>query len=428
MKYINTKHDQGENPVSFRQAAINGLAKGGGLYMPEHIPSLPQEIIEALGSLNKLELAYEIMSRLVGDSLGEVELKRILTETLAFDIPVKRIHGNINVLELFHGPTLAFKDVGARFMSRCLGAFRTEDKVHVLVATSGDTGSAVAHGFHGVEGVEVTILFPKGKVSAFQEYQMSSLGDNIEAIEIDGAFDDCQSLVKQAFQDAALNNEMSLSSANSINVARLLPQSLYYAMAYQQMLAEGKADKIAISVPSGNYGNITAGMIAMKMGIPIHRFIAANNANDAVYRYMQSGLYEPKKTVSTYSNAMDVGAPNNFDRILHLYNHDYDMLQQCLSAYRYSDEETIQKMKQYQAEYNYLLDPHGAVGVMALEDSLKEDEHGIFLATAHPKKFEKAVKLAVPTFEMDEVDLSNCHKVVMDKDYAQFKSHLLAKC
>lgn len=423
MQYINTKASAQEAAISFRQATINGLAAEGGLYMPANIPQLDKEWLAHFAEHDDLDIAYTIMSALVGDSLSASALRRILQETLSFDLPVIHVRDNIHVLELFHGPTLAFKDVGARFMSRCLSEFRSSDTVYVLVATSGDTGSAVAHGFHGVAGVEVSILFPKGMVSPFQQYQMTSLGDNIQAIEVDGTFDDCQALVKQAFRDESLS-DMSLSSANSINVARLLPQSLYYALAYKQMLLQNKQDKLVISVPSGNYGNITAGLILKHMGVPIHRFVAANNANDAVYRYLQSGQYAPQNTIATYSNAMDVGAPNNFVRIQHLYDHSYEAIRRDLSAHRYDDQATLEAMTRYYNEHDYLLDPHGSVGIMALEASLQPDEQGIFLATAHPSKFETAVKLAVPSFQMDSVDLTDCSKLEMAADYADFWEYL----
>ena len=361
------------------------------------------------------------MRQLIGtESLSDSELKQIVTETLAFDIPVVDLGHRVNVLELFHGPTLAFKDVGARFMSRCLGQFSNEDEVNVLVATSGDTGSAVASGFFGVEGVKVTILFPKGKVSKFQEYQMSSLGHNIIAVEVDGTFDDCQSLVKQAFQDIELNKKYSLSSANSINVARLLPQSLYYFLAYKQMKQRGIAQEIVISVPSGNFGNITAGILAKKMGLPIKRFVAANNANDTFYQYIQTGNWQTKSSVQTISNAMDVGAPSNFDRIQYFYNYDYQTICREISSHTYSDDETLNRMKSFYLAKNYVLDPHGAVGLLALEDHLNDSEQGIFLATAHPKKFESVVVQAIPDYPTELIDLNGCKKSLITNNYEAF--------
>jgi len=419
MIYSNTK-DTSE-VVSFRQATLNGLASQGGLYVPKSIPALETEWIDNIENYSDHDIGFHVMRQLIGtESLSDSELKQIITETLAFDIPVVDLGDNVNVLELFHGPTLAFKDVGARFMSRCLRQFSNEDEVNVLVATSGDTGSAVASGFFGVEGVKVTILFPKGKVSKFQEYQMSSLGHNIIAVEVDGTFDDCQSLVKQAFQDIELNKKYSLSSANSINVARLLPQSLYYFLAYKQMKQRGIAQEIVISVPSGNFGNITAGILAKKMGLPIKRFVAANNANDTFYQYIQTGNWQTKSSVQTISNAMDVGAPSNFDRIQYFYNYDYQTICREISSHTYSDDETLKRMKSFYLAKNYVLDPHGAVGLLALEDHLNDSEQGIFLATAHPKKFESVVVQAIPDYPTELIDLNGCKKSLIANNYEAF--------
>lgn len=419
MIYINTKdiHEQ----VSFRQATINGLASQGGLYVPQSIPVLDSQWIDDIENYTDHEIGFHVMRQLIGqESLSDHQLRQIVSETLSFDIPVVELSDHVNVLELYHGPTLAFKDVGARFMSRCLGQFSNKEEVNVLVATSGDTGSAVASGFFNVTGVQVTILFPKGKVSPFQEYQMSSLGNNIKAVEVEGTFDDCQALVKKAFRDVELNKKYSLSSANSINVARLLPQSLYYFLAYKQMKQRGLHQEIVISVPSGNFGNITAGILAKKMGLPIKRFVAANNANDTFYQYIQSGNWQTKPSVQTFSNAMDVGAPSNFDRILHFYNGDYNKLSEEIKAYTYSDEDTLSQMKSYYANNDYVLDPHGAVGLLALEADLNSSEQGIFLATAHPKKFESVVKQAIPSYPIQEVDLSGCAKAIIKYDYQSF--------
>ena len=419
MIYINTK--DASEVVSFRQATLNGLASQGGLYVPKSIPVLEPEWIDNIENYSDHDIGFHIMRQLIGtESLSDSELKQIVTETLAFDIPVVDLGDRVNVLELFQGPTLAFKDVGARFMSRCLGQFKNEDEVNVLVATSGDTGSAVASGFFGVEGVKVTILFPKGKVSKFQEYQMSSLGHNIIAVEVDGTFDDCQSLVKQAFQDIELNKKYSLSSANSINVARLLPQSLYYFLAYKQMKQRGIAQEIVISVPSGNFGNITAGILAKKMGLPIKRFVAANNANDTFYQYIQTGNWQTKSSVQTISNAMDVGAPSNFDRIQYFYNYDYQTICREISSHTYSDDETLKRMKSFYLAKNYVLDPHGAVGLLALEDHLNDSEQGIFLATAHPKKFESVVVQAIPDYPTELIDLNGCKKSLIANNYEAF--------
>ena len=423
MIYINTKDPKEQ--VSFRQATINGLAANGGLYVPQNMPSIDKKWIDEIEKYSDQEIGFQVMRLLIGEeSLNDLQLQKIVDETLAFDIPVVSLSDQVNVLELYHGPTLAFKDVGARFMSRCLGQFSNEEEVNVLVATSGDTGSAVANGFFDVDGVKVTILFPKNKVSAFQEFQMSSLGRNIKAVEVDGTFDDCQALVKRAFRDETLNKKYTLSSANSINVARLLPQSLYYFLAYKQMKVNGRSEELVISVPSGNFGNITAGILAKKMGLPIKRFVAANNANDTFYQYIQTGNWETKPSVQTYSNAMDVGAPSNFDRILHFYDYDYDAIRQEISSFTYSDEETLDKMTSYYNQKEYILDPHGAVGLLALESHLRASENGIFLATAHPKKFESVVIKAIPEYPLQEVDLSNCSKAVIGNDYEAFVNQI----
>jgi len=423
MIYINTK--DADEHVSFKQATINGLAANGGLYVPQYIPNLDAEWINNIVNLSDHEIGFDVMRKLIGtDSLSDDQLKKIVSETLSFDIPVVDLGNRIHVLELFHGPTLAFKDVGARFMSRCLAQFSNAEEVNVLVATSGDTGSAVANGFYDVEGVKVTILFPKGKVSSFQEYQMSSLGKNIKAVEVDGTFDDCQALVKKAFRDKALNEKYALSSANSINVARLLPQCLYYFLAYKQMKQRDKSAEVVISVPSGNFGNITAGILAQKMGLPIKRFVAANNDNDTFYNYLQSGNWQPKPSVQTYSNAMDVGAPSNFVRILHFYNDDYSVLKNEISSFTFNDEKTLNKMKSFYIENDYTLDPHGAVGLLALQSTLAEGEQGIFLATAHPKKFESVVAKAIPNYPLQSVDLSHCRKSSIANDYKAFISEM----
>jgi threonine synthase len=421
MQFISTKNPN--EKVSFKTAVIQGLAKNKALFMPEFIPQLSKAFIDNLPHLTKTEIGIEVMRHFVSDDITLTQLEKIVEETLAFDIPTKHLTKNTYVLELFHGPTKAFKDVGARFMSRCLSHFvGQENKVTVLVATSGDTGSAVAHGFFDVPGIDVCILFPKGKVSAYQEYQMTSLGKNIKTIEIDGTFDDCQALVKEAFSDAELNEIMNLSSANSINVARLLPQIMYYFLSYKDMIQ--KTNKpLVYCVPSGNLGNITAGVIAKKMGLPIHRFIAAENANDTFVDYLETGHYKPKRTVATFSNAMDVSDPSNFERLAYLYPNRADMLE-IISGMRISDEETIEEIKTCFAETTYTLDPHGAVGKMALERLLKPEEVGVFLETAHPTKFESVVQKALPEFKPVAVDLSTCQKTSMANDYGQFKSFL----
>lgn len=424
MNYINTK-DTSE-VVSFKEATIKGLGNNKGLFVPERIPQLPESFFQEIEQKSDLEIAMEVMLPFVEGSLSKDELQAILEQTISFTLPVKEIRENVSVLELFHGPTQAFKDIGAKFMAGCLSAFQQDKKVTVLVATSGDTGSAVANGFYEVDGVEVKVLFPKGKVSAYQEKQMTGLGKNITAIEVDGVFDDCQALVKQAFSDDELNKKLNLSSANSINVARFLPQMLYYFVAYKQVKSTLNGRPWWVSVPSGNFGNLTAGLIAQKMGLPVAKFIAANNANDTFYQYQQTGEYVPKVSVATYSNAMDVGAPSNFERVQWLFNNDLSELSKSLVSDSYSDEATLAKIKSEKELSDYLLDPHGAVGLMALEAKKPEQAYGTFLATAHPQKFESVVKKALPDFPIEKVDLSNCQKLEMKNDYAEFKRLLLS--
>ncbi len=424
MYYLNTRNK--EERVSFKDATLNGLAKNGGLYVPESIPSLPPSFFDQIEELGDTEIATQVMLPFVADSLTETELRSILKETLSFPTPVVPVQKNIYCLELFHGPTQAFKDVGARFMSRCLSHFVKQDsRTTVLVATSGDTGSAVANGFANVEGIQVKILFPKGKVSKFQEYQMTSLGGNIEALEVAGTFDDCQALVKQAFNDKELNSKLQLSSANSINVARFLPQMLYYFLAYKQLRAQLKNRKWVVSVPSGNFGNLTAGLIAKRMGLPVHQFIAANNANDTFFHYLQTGNYVPKPSVSTFSNAMDVGAPSNFERIVYLYDNDHSAIKHDILSMSISDEKTIEEIQNTHQGTDYTLDPHGAVGIKALRTFLKEEEVGLFLETAHPRKFEHVVAKALPSYPIQEVDLANCSKTSIDNSYQSLLKQLL---
>ena len=416
MNYINTK-DVNEK-VSFRDATLNGLASKKGLYVPETTPTLPASFFKNITKMNDVEIAFDVMQPFVEGSLSDSSLKKIVQETLSFPLPVVNLHENIHVLELFHGPTMAFKDVGARFMARCLSEFTTPGKtVKVIVATSGDTGSAVANGFYKVEGVEVFILFPKGKISAFQEQQMTSLGENIKAIEVEGTFDDCQALAKQALNDQALKSRIQLSSANSINAARFLPQMLYYFLAYKQLHALLEGKEWIVSVPSGNFGNLTAGLNAKKMGLPVHRFIAANNANDTFYQYYLSGLYQPKPSIQTYSNAMDVGAPSNFERIMHLYNNDHKAIKKDILAATFSDEATLEQIRATHQKTEYVLDPHGAVGLLALEANLKHRQTGLFLATAHPRKFEAVVKKAIPGYPMNKVNSDSGFKTKIKNEY-----------
>lgn len=392
MKYYSTNH---KSPVvSFKEATIKGQAPDKGLYFPETIPVLPEELIKNINDFSKEEIAYRVIAPYVGDAIPKHELQRIVSETVNFDIPLVKINDAISSLELYHGPTLAFKDTGARFMSRCLGYFvkGSDKKVTVLVATSGDTGGAVANGFYDVEGVDVVILYPSGKVSSVQEKQLTTLGKNIHALEVSGTFDDCQQMVKQAFADEELNKQIFLTSANSINVARWLPQQFYYFFAYKQWAEKEKPP--VICVPSGNFGNICAGILAHVSGLPVQHFIAACNANDTVPVFMQTQEYKPKKAVATISNAMDVGNPSNFVRILQIFNNEFVNLEKVLSSVSISDDETRETIRSVYKDQQYLLDPHGAVGYLALHRYLNRhpQQKGIILETAHPVKFYDVVE------------------------------------
>ena len=384
--------------ATLEEAVVRGLATDKGLYMPERIKPLPQEFFDGIAEMSFQEIAYQVADAFFGEDIPAEALKHIVYDTLAFDVPVVHVDGNIYSLELYHGPTLAFKDVGARFMARVLGWFIQNEKkemVNVLVATSGDTGSAVANGFLGVEGIHVYVLYPKGKVSAIQEVQFTTLGQNITALEVDGVFDDCQRLVKSAFMDEELNGHMRLTSANSINVARFLPQAFYYFYAYAQMKREGKADELVICVPSGNFGNLCAGLFAQRMGLPIKRFVAANNDNDIFYQYLQTGDYAPRPSVQTIANAMDVGDPSNFARIIDLYAHSHEEICSRISGATYSDEQIADTVAEVYKRTGYLLDPHGACGYRALAEGLQEGEQGVFLETAHPAKFRDTVEAII---------------------------------
>jgi len=392
MKYFSTNHN---SPiVSFKEATIQGQAPDKGLYFPEQIPFLPKGLIENIHEYSNEEIAYQVIKPYIGDVIPDDELRRIVNETVNFDIPLVKVTDSIYSLELYHGPTLAFKDIGARFMSRCLGYFveNQQKRVTVLVATSGDTGGAVANGFYDVEGVDVVILYPSGKVSSVQEKQLTSLGKNIHALEVSGTFDDCQQMVKQAFTDEDLNKKLFLTSANSINVARWLPQQFYYFFAYKQWI--DKANPPVISVPSGNFGNVCAGILAHISGLPVKHFLAACNANNVVPIFMQTEKYEPKNAVATISNAMDVGNPSNFVRILELFSHQFPDLQKVLSSSSSTDEETKTILKSVYQNNHYLLDPHGAVGYLALQQYLQSHplQKGIVLETAHPVKFYDVVE------------------------------------
>ena len=420
--------------ATLEKAVVKGLAEDRGLYMPEQIRQLPKEFFDNIQEMSFQELSYRVADAFFGEDVDAESLKRIVYDTLSFDCPVKRVTDNIYSLELFHGPTLAFKDVGARFMARLLQYFIKKEgetkEVNVLVATSGDTGSAVANGFLGVEGIHVYVLYPKGKVSPIQECQFTTLGKNITAIEVDGVFDDCQALVKSAFMDEELNNHMKLTSANSINVARFLPQSFYYFNAYARMKALGLADNLVMCVPSGNFGNICSALFGRKMGLPVKRFIAANNANDIFYNYLQTGKYEPKASIQTLANAMDVGDPSNFARIYDLHNGSHEAITEYISGATYKDEQIRATMQQCYNETGYTLDPHGACGYQALKDLLNDGEVGVFCETAHPAKFkEKVDEIIGIDVEIPErlADFMKGTKqsVPLGKDFAGFKKFLM---
>ena len=437
MNYYSTnKQVQG---VSLSDAVIKGLAEDRGLFMPDQIPVIPARFYDNIHMMSFQDMAYTAAYMLFGDDVHANMLKMIVNDTLNFDVPLVKVEENIYSLELFHGPTLAFKDVGARFMSRMLSYFiqRTDDRqnmVNVLVATSGDTGSAVANGFLGVEGIHVYVLYPKGLVSPIQECQFTTLGQNITAIEVDGTFDDCQALVKSAFLDAELNTAMKLTSANSINVARFLPQAFYYFYAYAQLktISDAAANNMVVCVPSGNFGNITAGLFAHRMGLPVKRFIAANNRNDIFLEYLNTGKYNPRPSVATIANAMDVGDPSNFARILDLYNHSHEAVCAEISGARYTDEDIAETMQKCYRETGYLLDPHGACGYQALKDGLQPGETGVFLETAHPAKFLDTVegivgsKLEIPE-KLQVFMRGEKQSVALSKEFSVFKSFLLER-
>ena len=421
--------------ATLHEAVVKGLAGDRGLYMPETIKTLPQSFFDNIDKLSFHEIAFTVAQAFFGEDVNEEDLRKIVYDTLSFDCPVARVTDNIYSLELFHGPTLAFKDVGARFMARLLQYFIRQEgneEVNVLVATSGDTGSAVANGFLGVDGIHVYVLYPKGKVSKIQECQFTTLGKNITAVEVDGVFDDCQALVKNAFMDEELNNHMKLTSANSINVARFLPQAFYYFNAYARMKALGKADEMVVCVPSGNFGNITAALFGHRMGLPIKRFIAANNANDIFYNYLQTGKYEPKASRQTIANAMDVGDPSNFARIYDLYKGDHSAVTSLISGATYSDDMIRETMRQCYADNGYILDPHGACGYRALSEQLKAGETGVFCETAHPAKFKDTVDSIIGA----EVEIperlaafmkGEKQSVEMGKSFAEFKEYLISR-
>ena len=433
MQYYSTS---GNAPkTSLQEAVVKGLAPDKGLYMPERIPMIPKAFFNNIGEMSLQDIAYVVANTLFGDDIDSETLKEIVNETLNFDIPLVKVDDNKYSLELFHGPTLAFKDVGARFMARLLGYFNKKNgtkDVNVLVATSGDTGSAVANGFLEVPGVKVFVLYPKGKVSKIQEAQFTTLGQNITALEISGTFDDCQALVKNAFMDAELNEKLQLTSANSINVARFLPQMFYYFYAYAQLAKMGQPlDNIVVSVPSGNFGNITAGLIGKRMGLPIKRFIAANNKNDIFYQYLLSGEYNPRPSIATIANAMDVGAPSNFARILDLYGNSHDAIASEISGCTYTDEQIAETLKETYKTTGYLLDPHGAVGYRSLLEGLKENEIGVFLETAHPAKFKETVESIIEDEVAIPAKLAAFMKgtkstVKLSSSFPSFKKYLMS--
>lgn len=416
--------------TTFADAVIRGLAPDKGLYFPESITALDPSFFETIEDKTNAEIAFEAIKQFIVPEIPEAVLKTIIEETLSFEFPIVNINENISTLELFHGPTMAFKDVGARFMARCLGYFNASNtnEVTVLVATSGDTGGAVANGFLGVKGVNVVILYPSGKVSDIQEKQLTTLGQNITALEVDGVFDDCQDMVKRAFMDGELTSKMQLTSANSINIARWLPQLFYFMFAYKQL--KGKHRDIAFSIPSGNFGNICAGMVAQKLGLPVKHFIASNNANDTVVNYMETQSYTPKPSVQTISNAMDVGNPSNFIRIQELHDNNFDILKANFSSFSYTDDETREGLLELYNDFNYVADPHGAVGYLGAKTYLKNnDAHVVFLETAHPTKFLDIVEDVI----RENIDLPPQIEAVMDKEkvaiainsYEELKGFLL---
>ena len=445
MKYYSTN---GKAPIAdLQKAVVKGLAEDRGLYMPEEIKILPKVFFDNIHEMTFQQIAYNVASAFFGEDVDLDALQDIVYDTLSFDCPVVKVKDNIYALELFHGPTLAFKDVGARFMARLLRYFTRSNQntqnnqkglINVLVATSGDTGSAVANGFLGVDGIHVYVLYPKGKVSPIQECQFTTLGKNITAIEVDGVFDDCQALVKSAFMDEELNAHMKLTSANSINVARFLPQAFYYFNAYARMKAQNKADNFVMCVPSGNFGNICSALFGHATGLPVKRFIAANNANDIVYKYLQTGKYEPKASVQTLANAMDVGDPSNFARIINLYSQNgkltdeatHHRITNLISGATYNDDQIRETMRQCYAETGYILDPHGATGYQALVDGLQPGEIGVFCETAHPAKFKEKVDdiLGIDVEIPDRLAAfmkGEKQSVPMTKNFEDFKKYLM---
>ncbi|MEM7086834.1 MAG: threonine synthase [Bacteroidota bacterium] len=431
MEYFSLNHKAPK--VSFKEAVIRGLAPDRGLYFPSELTPLAPSFFENIEAMDNISIAFEAIKQFVGSDIPETNLKEILADVLSFEFPLVEVEENVMALELYHGPTLAFKDVGARFMARCLGYFNqeklTREPVTVLVATSGDTGGAVASGFYEVEGVDVVILYPSEKVSDIQEKQLTTLGKNITAIEVAGVFDDCQEMVKRAFLDEDFLGKRKLTSANSINVARWLPQMFYYFFAYKALRSQGKS--LVFSVPSGNFGNICAGMMAQRLGLPISHFVTGTNANNVVPNYLKTGAYHTKPSVATISNAMDVGAPSNFVRIQQLFDNDIDQLRQQLSGYSFSDEETRLALLKLYSECDYIADPHGAIGYLALKEFMKgvENKVGVFLETAHPVKFidviPKDISEAIKIPKKIQTILTKTKKAEKISTYSELKQLLL---
>ncbi len=433
MKYYSTNNHN--YTVSFRKAILEGLAKDKGLFLPEKINLLSQEFINNLDKYSFREISFNIAKNFIEDEIPEAELYDIINKSVSFKAPVRILSETFSILELFHGPTLAFKDFGARFLARTMEYFlkNNSKEITILVATSGDTGSAVANGFLNVEGINVVVLFPKGKVSKIQEKQITTLGNNVTAIEVDGTFDDCQHLVKTAFVDDSLKPHINLSSANSINIGRLIPQTFYYFESFKQIKNIRECKEVVYSVPSGNLGNLTAGLLANKMGLPIDKFIAANNDNNVFANYINSGKYEPRNSVETISNAMDVGAPSNFDRIVDLYKNNHSAIANIIFSKSYSDAETIEKINEIHKKFNYIVDPHGAVGCLALEEYQNNNSFstGVVLETAHPAKFIDVFnnhldfKPDIPD-RLAESLTKKSNTVKLSKEYFEFKEYLLS--
>jgi len=432
MQFYSTK--QRNRLVSCREAILKGIPDDGGLFMPVNIDIMPSEFFRKISNLSFQEIAFEVAKNLLRNAIPHKILKNIITDTLNFNAPIIQLSNNLFVLELFHGPTLAFKDFAARFMARTMSYLisSTDRKLNVLVATSGDTGSAVAHGFYNIPGIRVIILYPSKKVSAVQEKQITTLGGNIIAFEVKGTFDDCQALVKQAFLDHDLANKLWLTSANSINVARLIPQSFYYFYAYAQL--KNKELPVVFSVPSGNFGNLTAGLFAKIMGLPVSKFVAANNVNNTVYKYLKTGVFKPQPSIKTISNAMDVGNPSNFARILDLYDYNVEKMRKDIYGASFSDEQTKNAINEVYNEYNYIMDPHSAVGYLGLKEYLSKEQllaDGVFCATAHPAKFPDIVenvigkKVEIP-LRLKKYLNREKQSTVINKDFKDFKNLLLS--